>query len=53
MMVDNEEKEGTKAKILETEEIQWIVPVCCREGWDSCKHVINRPQKPRKSNVGL
>ena len=29
-----------------------IIPECCREGWDSCKHVP-KPYKKSKVNVGL
>lgn len=28
------------------------IPDCCREGWDSCTHVVKRP-KAAKPNVGL
>ena len=30
-----------------------IIPQCCREGWESCPHVINRKTKPSKRNIGL
>jgi hypothetical protein len=29
-----------------------IIPKCCREGLDSCKHVAKKV-KPKKLNVGL
>ena len=29
-----------------------IIPECCREGWDSCKHVV-KPFKKTKQNIGL
>lgn len=29
------------------------IPQCCREGWDSCKHVIKKDNKKRKRNIGL
>lgn len=29
-----------------------IIPECCREGWESCPHVVNRKEKI-KSNIGL
>ena len=31
----------------------WIVPECCREGWDSCPHVVNRDRVKTKKNIGL
>jgi len=40
-------------KIIEIDEFTMIIPECCREGWDSCPHVINRPKKPTKRNIGL
>lgn len=30
-----------------------IIPECCREGWDDCPHVINKPQKATRKNIGL
>lgn len=32
--------------------IKVIIPQCCKEGWDSCKHVVKKPKK-KKKNVGL
>jgi len=29
------------------------IPQCCREGWDSCKHVIKKDKERRKHNIGL
>lgn len=29
------------------------IPECCREGWDSCPHVVNREIKKKKKNIGL
>lgn len=28
------------------------IPECCREGWESCPHVVKK-QKKIKQNVGL
>ena len=48
-----EDKEkNQEAKILEIDNFNWIVPECCREGWDSCTHVVKR-QKKSKNNIGL
>lgn len=30
-----------------------MIPECCREGWDSCPHVVNRETKRDKRNIGL
>lgn len=38
--------------IGEASHINMIIPECCREGWDSCPHVLKK-QKPAKRNVGL
>jgi len=45
---NQEEKEG----ILVVEKFNWLVPECCREGWDSCPHVVKKKRKARK-NIGL
>jgi hypothetical protein len=29
-----------------------IIPECCREGWDSCPHVVKRT-KATKKNIAL
>ncbi len=29
-----------------------IIPICCREGWDSCIHVTKKPKK-KKTNIGV
>ena len=36
----------------ESDKFIWQVPVCCREGWESCPHAVKRP-KPTKKNIGL
>jgi len=28
------------------------IPDCCREGWDSCKHVVPKPKKIKR-NIAL
>ena len=37
---------------VKKERIEIIIPQCCREGWDSCKHVAKKV-KLKKQNVGL
>lgn len=46
-MIDNNEKPP-----INIEQTVFQIPECCREGWDSCKHVPKR-QKKQKTNVGL
>ena len=38
-------------KVIDVTDI--IIPECCREGWESCPHVVNRPPKETKQNIGL
>ena len=40
-------------EIIELNPDVWNIPQCCREGWGSCKHVVNRNQLKTKRNVGL
>lgn len=35
------------------EEVVVGIPQCCREGWDSCPHVIKTERKRIRKNVGL
>lgn len=37
-------------KVIGLEDMQ--IPICCREGWESCKHGVKR-EKPPKRNIGL
>jgi len=32
--------------------LTFLIPECCREGWDSCTHGVQRP-KPKKKNIAL
>jgi len=34
------------------EQVDLLIPQCCREGWASCKHVPKK-QKKVKRNIGL
>lgn len=38
-------------EVSETVTVQ--IPECCREGWDTCVHRVNRDEKPIKTNIGL
>jgi hypothetical protein len=49
--MQNKEEQKGKEKIIEGKNI-FIIPECCREGWASCPHVLNKP-KPVKKNIGL
>lgn len=42
----------TEPKPIEVDQFNWIVPQCCREGWESCPHTVKR-QKKVKTNIGL
>jgi hypothetical protein len=46
------EKEPQEPEIRVIDPLLMIIPDCCKEGWESCKHVVRKP-KPKKSNVGL
>ena len=48
----NEKIPKEETKILEVDRFIWQVPICCREGWDSCKHSVKK-EKPHKRNIGL
>jgi hypothetical protein len=51
-----EDKDNKKDDIIETDNLSWQVPQCCREGWDSCPHAIDnqlKKVKKEKTNVGL
>lgn len=49
---NEEQKKETETKILDPNTFKWVIPECCREGWDSCKHVPKR-EKKEKVNIGL
>lgn len=51
-MQNEQEKKAEEAPILEDKFVQIMIPICCREGWDSCKHCVKKPKK-LKSNVGV
>ena len=36
----------------EPKEVLVFIPECCREGFESCPHVV-KPYKPKKRNIGL
>ena len=50
-MNDSQKKDG-KEKVLEQNEIKIIIPQCCLEGWESCPHVVKKPDRVKR-NVGL
>lgn len=31
----------------------FLIPDCCREGWEDCPHVINREPERVRRNIGL
>ena len=36
----------------EVKEVLIFIPECCREGWESCTHVVKKV-KLKKKNIGL
>ena len=53
-MQQNDDKPPIKDKEMKIIDVSDIkIPQCCREGWDNCKHVINKPKDKRKVNIGL
>jgi len=42
-----------KTEQKEIDRHQWQVPQCCREGWDSCPHVVSKDKKKKKINIGI
>lgn len=48
-MEDQSPKEEEK---IEVSNFNWIVPECCREGWDSCPHVVKKDRRVKR-NIGL
>lgn len=38
---------------LDQNQIEIIIPECCREGWEDCPHVVNRDKRKTKKNIGL
>lgn len=51
-MQNEQEKRKEEAEVLDDERMRIIIPQCCREGWDSCPHVLKK-QRITKKNVGL
>jgi hypothetical protein len=45
-------RELPKEEIKEVDPFNWIIPECCREGWESCPHVLKK-QRKTKTNIGL
>lgn len=50
--MDNNKEELEVENIQVVENFNWIVPQCCREGWESCPHGVKK-QKKTKNNIGL
>lgn len=48
-----DERKEEASTLLDPSQIRFLIPECCREGWDSCKHVVNRPKEKTKHNIGL
>ena len=50
--MENEPQKPSEPEIKEVDNFNWLVPQCCREGWDSCTHVVKKQGKIKR-NVGL
>jgi hypothetical protein len=45
--------DSDKDIIIDPEKFEWKIPDCCKEGWENCPHVVNRPKRPQKQNIAL
>lgn len=45
-MEDNKEPKKEEVKVIDPL-VNMIIPICCREGWDSCTHVVQKPKKQK------
>lgn len=39
-------------ELLEQDRLNVIIPICCREGWESCPHVAKK-EKAKKRNIAV
>lgn len=46
------ESSSQDIKIVKDSDVLMLIPACCREGFESCTHVLKK-EKPRKRNIGL
>lgn len=53
-IVNDMQKHITAANsdVIRVESCHFLIPECCKEGWESCPHVIKK-EKPRRNNIGL
>lgn len=49
----NEEDTVPESEPVENEVPRFLIPDCCREGWEDCPHVVNRAKEYVRGNVGL
>lgn len=47
------ETKEVKTKPTEVDNFVWNIPECCKEGWDSCIHVVNCDLTRIKTNIGM
>ena len=45
--------ESKEPEIIEVDPFEMQIPICCREGWPDCPHVVNREPVRTKKNIGL
>ena len=36
-----------EGQVLNPEQIEILIPICCREGWASCKHSVKKQRIKR------
>lgn len=48
-----ESDEVVEPNVMTEAQVRFLIPDCCREGWDDCPHVVNRDQVRRRTNIGL
>ena len=48
----SEEQNDEIGEVLNESQIAFLIPECCREGWESCPHVPKR-EKPSRGNIAL
>lgn len=46
------EEENNEVKIFTTDDINIIIPQCCREGWDDCPHSVKK-EREKPKNIAL
>ena len=45
-------EENNEPTIIEVDELNIIIPQCCREGWDDCPHAVHK-EREKPKNIAL